>query len=108
VTLSPRERKVLAEMERDLRGRGPEPAEFTVDAVPLSWRGLLPVTGRHLTALIATLLALIAVHALFGGLPPAVSVALTAVLVVPWLLSAAGVLRVRFRARSAPHVGRGR
>lgn len=85
--LSPRERAELAAIEADLRDEDPALAHALSAAPPrVPW---LPVPGSAITLLAVALLALVAVHTVVPGLPPAVSAVLAVVVSASWVVHTA-------------------
>ncbi|CAA9436803.1 MAG: hypothetical protein AVDCRST_MAG66-3680 [uncultured Pseudonocardia sp.] len=83
--LSPRERAELAAIEADLRDEDPALAH-ALSAAPPRW---LPVPVSAIALLAVALLALVAVHTVVPGLPPAVSAVLAVVVSASWVVHTA-------------------
>jgi hypothetical protein len=96
MALSAHDRKVLAAIEQDLRGRDPELADLFATARPGGqWRQRLPVPLPYIAWLVGTLLVLILVHVIAQELSTLLSAALTAASIVIWLAATARATRGR-------------
>lgn len=103
--LSPREERALAALEEDLRADDPAFAA-ALAATPPARRSFLPSTSAlHLLSLLAALGGLIAAGTLAGG-RPVVLAAVTAALLLPWLVWTTRSLGRRSHA--GPRLRRGR
>jgi hypothetical protein len=89
MSLSQREQRMLAAIEKGLSAEDPQLAKVLTTTPLPSCPPRLGIPVRHVATLTAALLTLITLHALAGGLHPAASAALTTALIVSWLWRAA-------------------
>ncbi len=105
MSLSPREQEILTGIEDELGKDAPAlVAAFRTD-IPASITQTFPIPARHVGLLLLALLTLIILHSLDLQLGLGGSVLLTAMLIVPWMVSASRAVERRRLATTATASG---